>query len=70
MQCGVSLLFAFCKLKQSGRYYGTGTEKCQYQSLRNREEEALANPLRKQYYDRRDDSDKLKQMIEPEEETL
>ena len=37
---------------------------------RNREEEALANPLRKQYYDRRDDSDKLKQMIEPEEETL
>ncbi len=37
---------------------------------RNREEEALANPLRKQYYDRRDDSDKLKQMAEPEEETL
>lgn len=37
---------------------------------RNREEEALANPLRKQYYDRRDDSDKLKQMTEPEEETL
>ena len=37
---------------------------------RNREEEALANPLRKQYYDKRDDSDKLKQMAEPEEETL
>ncbi|MBQ7554557.1 MAG: 4-hydroxythreonine-4-phosphate dehydrogenase PdxA [Bacteroidaceae bacterium] len=40
--------------------------------LRNRrlEEEAQANPLRKQYYDKRDDSDKLKQMAEPEEETL
>lgn len=37
---------------------------------RNREEEALANPLRKQYYDRRDDSDKLKQMQEPEQDTL
>ena len=37
---------------------------------RSREEEALANPLRKQYYDRRDDSDKLKQMVEPEDETL
>jgi 4-hydroxythreonine-4-phosphate dehydrogenase len=37
---------------------------------RSREEEALANPLRKQYYDKRDDSDKLKQMKEPEEETL
>ena len=37
---------------------------------RSREEEALANPLRKQYYDKRDDSDKLKQMAEPEEETL
>ena len=37
---------------------------------RSREEEAMANPLRKQYYDKRDDSDKLKQMAEPEEETL
>jgi len=37
---------------------------------RHREEDALANPLRKQYYDKRDDSDKLKQMTEPEEETL
>ena len=37
---------------------------------RSREEEALVNPLRKQYYDKRDDSDKLKQMAEPEEETL
>ena len=37
---------------------------------RHREEDALANPLRKQYYDRRDDSEKLKQMAEPEEETL
>ena len=37
---------------------------------RSREEEAMVNPLRKQYYDRRDDSDKLKQMAEPEEETL
>ena len=37
---------------------------------RSREEEALANPLRKQYYDKRDDSDKLKQMVEPEDETL
>ena len=37
---------------------------------RHREEDALANPLRKQYYDKRDDSEKLKQMKEPEEETL
>ena len=37
---------------------------------RSREEEALRNPLRKQYYDKRDDSDKLKQMVVPEEETL
>lgn len=37
---------------------------------RTREEEALMNPLRKQYYDKRDDSDKLKQMAEPEEDTL
>lgn len=37
---------------------------------RHREEDALADPLRKQYYDKRDDSEKLKQMKEPEEETL
>lgn len=36
--------------------------------LRERDAEAHANPLKKQYYDRRDDSDKLKQLDEANEE--
>ena len=37
---------------------------------RERERVAHANPLRKQYYDRRDDSDKLKQMNTNTEDEL